>query len=162
MSRRKQIENELSVRWLAYDAAVNVNKEATIECGRDVCLYLACLLNTYLDADNSVDWNGTWADRLLDENIVSELAGVRTARGLMVCSNMDVGYMHLTPFYARFVFSADYLILGSYELFFAPEGPWNRSGNSLVMPFSEDKSAREELLNKLSTEGNWGTVFRKK
>ena len=161
MSKRENIEKELVERWLAYDQSVAMkDKEAASEYRHDVCLYLACLLNTYLDADHNVEWCGTWADRLLDAEIDSGSSGVRRASGLMVCSKLGVGYMHLTPFCGSFVFSTDLHTLESYELCFAAAGPWDRAGTPLVVPFTEDKKVRQDLRDRLRPGDNWATVYR--
>jgi hypothetical protein len=162
MTRREHVEKRLIEGWLIYDRSVAAeNKRAVVEYRLEICLNVALLLNTYLDADESIDWCGTWADRLLDEEIASELSGVRRISGLMVCSKLGVGYMHITPFRAVFLCSSDFIFLRSYELFFAAEGPWKRVGTPLVVPFTKDQKVRQELKNSMGPEDNWGTVYRK-
>jgi hypothetical protein len=161
MSKRKNIEKDLVERWLAYDQSVVMkNKEAMNTYRHDICLLLAYLLNTYLDADDNVDWCGTWADHLLDAEIDSGSSGARRASGLMDCGKLSDGYMHLTPFYGSFVCSTDLNTLQSYELCFAAAGPWDRSGTPLVVPYTEDKKVRHELRDRLKPGDNWATVYR--
>jgi hypothetical protein len=163
MSRREIIEKDIVECWLAYDQSVAVkDMQGTHEYRLDICVLVAYLLNTYLDADETVDWRGTWADRLLsDAQITSQSSGVRTASGLMVCGDKGANHMYLTPFRSEFVCSADLQTLQSYTLFFAPEGPWERQGAALVVPSTKDENVRCELRNRMGPQGGWGTVYCK-
>ena len=113
----------------------------------DLSLILACLLNTYLDGDASVDWAGTWADRLVDGQFDIETTVNRTATGLMNCGRLGNGWMHLTPFQGEFFFSSGCDCLESYELKLAAEGPWDRAGTESAIPFTHDKEVRLALLS---------------
>jgi hypothetical protein len=118
------------------------------------------LLNTFLDADVDVDWRGTWADRLIDEEINSESTETNTATGLMVFGKLEDSYMHMAPFSGRFNWTPTSLFPAYYELGFAAGGPWGRAGAPIVAPFTHDKKVRQELLHR-STQNEWGTVYRR-
>jgi hypothetical protein len=160
MSKREKLEKSIAECWLAYDQSVALkDMQAAHEYRLDICLCLACLLNTCLDADATLDWRGIWADRLLDAELDTESSCLRRARGLMVCGKLTDSYMHLTPFRGEFVFSTDFQTLKKYELRFAAEGPWDRPGTPFVVPFTKDENVRQELMNRLGPGDNWATVY---
>lgn len=161
-NRREKVEEQLVERWSAYDQCVSMNQmKAACEYRRDICLYLALLLNTYLEDDSAVDWRGIWADRLLDEEITSGLSGSRAASGLMVFGQLGVSSMHITPFYGSFVWSVNSTRPESYELCFAASGPWDQAGSPLVVPFTRDRNVRQGLLVHTARheQERWATVY---
>jgi len=162
MGNREKIEKGLVECWLAHDQSVAIEDQRDEKEYRHDIVYLAaCLLNTYLDTDNKVDWRGTWADRLLDAELVSGSSSVWRATGLMACGKLSDGYMHLTPFHGDFVCSTELNSLQSYELSFAAEGPWDRAGTSVVVPYTKDEIIRHELLRDAMKPGfHWPTVYR--
>jgi len=162
MSKRKNIEKKLGKCWRSYYQSVaRERKKATNEYRHDIRYLLACLLNTYLDADNNIDWCGTWADHLIDEAFDFDSSGVKKASGLMVCSDRDACVMHITPFIGKFICTVDSDRPVSYQLYFAAEGPWKKEGTHSVLPSTKDKDVRQKLLDNWSKpDSHWATIYR--
>lgn len=162
MNKRENIEKKLIESWRDYDQSVAVsNKKAANEFRHDLRYLMACLLNTYLDADRNVDWGGAWADRLIDETLGFDSSSVRVVSGLMVCSDRDSRKMHITPFNGKFACPVDSIRPASYELCFAAEGPWEHEETPSVLPATKDKEIRQQLLDDWSRpDSRWPTTYR--
>jgi hypothetical protein len=162
MNKRESIEKKLIESWRDYDQSVIINnKKAGNELRHDIRYLMACLLNTYLDDDESVDWRGTWADRLIDETFDCDSSGIKVANGLMVCSDRDARKMRITPFNAKFSCPTESIRPVSYQLCLAAEGPWEQGELPSVLPATKDKAIRQQLLEDWSKpDSHWPTIYR--